>query len=162
MRVTRRRFAILGTQAAGAVVAAMLGVPIVGWLLNPLFRRQEPIVWRRLGPIGDLPVQVPTKFSVRFPSQNAWVVPEDSWIVYVVRYRDGSLRTFSNVCTHMQCPVRWEPSTQQFLCPCHGGLYDIDGHNVGGPPPQPLPQWEHRVDGQGVVYVSNRFSEQLP
>ena len=30
------------------------------------------------------------------------------------------------------------------------------------PPPLPLPQWEHRVDGQGVVYVSNRFLEHLP
>ncbi|MBO0681774.1 MAG: Rieske (2Fe-2S) protein [Candidatus Dormibacteraeota bacterium] len=162
MKITRRRFAIAGTQLAGAAVATMLGVPIVGWLVNPLVQSQGSVIWRRLARLSDLQVEVPTQFSVPFPHQSAWTATEDHWIVFAVRYRDGSLRTFSNVCTHMQCPVRWETATQQFLCPCHGGLYDISGSNVGGPPPEPLPEWQHHVDGQGVIYVSNRLSENLP
>jgi Rieske Fe-S protein len=60
----------------------------------------------------------------------------------------------------MQCPVRWEPPLGQFLCPCHGGLYAIDGTNVGGPPPKPLPEYVHRLVGN-VLYIENRFTESI-
>lgn len=162
--MNRRRFFVLGTQLSGAVVAAFLGVPIVGWLLRPLFS-PRPVVWRRVGRIGDIPVEQPVVMRVSFPPQpppESWSDVPDTWIVFVVRYRDNSLKVFSNICTHMQCPVRWEPAIFQFVCPCHGGLYSIQGVNVGGPPPAPLPQWVHRIDPDGTLYVSNRLGKQLP
>jgi quinol---cytochrome c reductase iron-sulfur subunit, bacillus type len=162
IRMSRRTFAILVTQAVGAGFAAMYAVPAIGWLFEPLRRGQDPVVWRRLGPVGDLEYDVPTKFEVRFPAQNVWTTPEDTWIVFAVRYRDGTYRFFSNVCTHMQCPVRWQPKIQEFLCPCHGGLYDLKGQNIGGPPPEPLPQWRHYIDASGVAYVANQFTRKLP
>lgn len=162
VRMTRRTFAILMTQALGAGFAAMYAAPAVGWLLEPLLRGRDATVWRRVGPVRDLPYEVPTKFEVSFPSQDVWKTPEDTWIVYAVRYRDGTYAFFSNVCTHMQCPVRWKQALGHFVCPCHGGLYDLHGTNVGGPPPEPLPQWKHRIDGDGVAYVANQFNEELP
>ena len=103
--------------------------------------------------------------AVDFPTQDSWNVPESRFAVYVVRHRDGSLDAFSNICSHMQCPVRWEPPLGQFLCPCHGGLYDMDGLNVGGPPPSPLPQWVHRIvrdpSGRSVLKVQNQFDENI-
>lgn len=162
IRMTRRTFAILVTQAVGAGFAALYAVPAVGWLLEPVLRGKHDVVWRRLGPVTDLEYEVPTRFEVRFPSQNVWPAAEDYWIVYAVRYRDGGYAFFSNVCTHMECPVRWEASQGHFLCPCHGGLYNLRGKNVGGPPPDPLPQWQHYIDGDGVAYVSNKFNEQVP
>lgn len=162
MEMTRRKFAVLLTQLGGVAVTAMWGVPIVGWVVNPLIRDKQDVVWSRLGPVTDLEPGMPTRFDVAFPPQVTWNVPREYWIVYAVRYNDGSFKTFSNICTHMQCPVRWESAIGQFLCPCHGGLYDVQGTNIGGPPPQPLPEWQHSIDGNGVVWVSNRLSEQLP
>lgn len=47
---------------------------------------------------------------------------------------------FSAICTHAGCTVQYDPSTVQFLCPCHGGLYDArTGKVLQGPPPSPLP-----------------------
>ena len=60
----------------------------------------------------------------------------------------------------MSWDVRWQANLGQFECPCHGGLYTIDGQNVGGPPPKPLPQYVHRTE-RGVVYVANRLQEQI-
>jgi Rieske Fe-S protein len=80
--------------------------------------------------------------------------------VYVVRVGQG-YKVLSNVCSHMQCPVRWQPDLGQFLCPCHGGLYDRTGLNIGGPPPKPLPEFVHRIDGNGVLFIQNRFTEQI-
>jgi quinol---cytochrome c reductase iron-sulfur subunit, bacillus type len=156
-RLSRRQFAVLGTQVAGGVVAVLLGIPIIGFLLSPLFRR-EPVVWRKVGDLSSVPEAEPTKFVVSFP-QNGWPVAEVREAVYVVK-QGSATRIFSNVCTHMQCPVRWESASNQFLCPCHGGLYDITGQNVGGPPPKPLPQYVHRIEGT-TLYVQNRFTEDI-
>ena len=156
-RLSRRQFDLLGTQVAGAVVAVLLGIPIVGFLISPLFRREEA-VWRKVGDISAVPEAQPTKFEVSFPQQ-AWTTSDIKAAVYVVK-RNGSYKVFSNVCTHMQCPVRWESALSQFLCPCHGGLYDMNGANVGGPPPKPLPQFVHRIDGT-TLYVQNRFTETI-
>jgi menaquinol-cytochrome c reductase iron-sulfur subunit len=162
MAVGRRRFLVLGTQLSGAVVALLLGVPIVGWALRPLLSARQD-VWRSLGRLGDLPVEQPVTMEVSFPPQpQSWSSVEDRWIVFVVRYRDGSVRTLSNICTHMQCGVRWEQRLGQFLCPCHGGLYSIQGDNVGGPPPKPLPQWVHRIEPDGTVLLKNQLDEDLP
>jgi menaquinol-cytochrome c reductase iron-sulfur subunit len=159
---TRRRFLVLGTQLSGAVVAAFLGVPIVGWLLWPLFHPRQTL-WRRVGPIDGLPVERPVTRRVSFPPQpQSWSSTQDTWIVFLVRYRSGEIRVFSNICTHMQCPVRWEPAIGQFLCPCHGGLYDIFGNNVGGPPPKPLPQWVHRIGPDGTLYLKDELDEEMP
>jgi menaquinol-cytochrome c reductase iron-sulfur subunit len=156
--LSRRQFAILGTQVVAGAVTVALGVPIVGFIVSPLFRH-EPLVERQVGKIADITGPDPQKFIVAFP-QNAWAVPDVSVAVYVVRVGPG-YKVLSNVCTHMQCPVRWEPTLGQFLCPCHGGLYDRTGLNIGGPPPKPLPEFVHRIDGTGVLFVQNRFTEQI-
>lgn len=156
-RLSRRQFAVLGTQVAGALVTVLLGIPIVGFLISPLFRRQE-VVWRAVGDIANVPEVEPTKFIVSFP-QNAWPVPDVNEAVYVVKI-NNRIRALSNVCSHMQCPVRWDATLHQFLCPCHGGLYDITGNNVGGPPPKPLPEYVHRIDGT-TLFVQNRFTESI-
>src|ERR1700737_2441467 len=153
-RLSRRQFAVLGTQMAGAVVAVLLGIPIVGFLISPLFPREQ-VVWREVGDIAGVPDAEPTKFEVTFPQQ-AWTEVDIKAAVYVVK-RNGGIKIFSNVCSHMQCPVRWESALGQFLCPCHGGLYDMNGTNVGGPPPKPLPQFVHRIDGT-TLFDQHRFN----
>jgi menaquinol-cytochrome c reductase iron-sulfur subunit len=160
--VSRRRFAVVGTQIVGIGVTVMLGVPIVGFLLNPLFRSRE-IAEIAVGSITGIPLGVPTKLEFQFVPQSAWPAAEPNYAVYVVRFGPSltQTRVFSNVCSHMQCPVRWEPALNLFLCPCHGGLYNIEGVNIGGPPPKPLPQWVHRIDSSGILYVKNELNEQI-
>jgi menaquinol-cytochrome c reductase iron-sulfur subunit len=157
--LSRRRFATRGTQLVGAVVGLMFATPIVGWLLDPLFHGR-PLVWRRVGDVTRVPYEQPTLFEVSFPTQESWKVADTRFVVYVVKHRNGQIDAFSNICTHMQCPVRWDPALGQFLCPCHGGLYTISGVNVGGPPPKPLPKWESRID-RGVLYVRNQLSQSI-
>lgn len=40
----------------------------------------------------------------------------------------------SDVCPHLGCKVHWEEEKRQFLCPCHGGVFEKDGKAVAGPP----------------------------
>lgn len=157
--LNRRQVAKLGTVLGGAVFGLALGGPIVGFIVSPAFQRGTPTVWRRVGRIDRVPLRTPTHFVVDFP-QGYWDHAPEPWGVYVVRLSQSETRVFSNICTHMQCAVRWQANLGQFECPCHGGLYTIEGTNVGGPPPKPLPQWRHYIRN-GVVYVANQLEESI-
>ncbi|HZS13024.1 MAG TPA: ubiquinol-cytochrome c reductase iron-sulfur subunit [Candidatus Dormibacteraeota bacterium] len=163
--MTRRRFLIRMTNLGAGAITLMLSIPAIGFLLSPLWQKRQ-LSWVRVGAIDSVPVGLPTPFVVSMPIGEGPPTPNVDRIVYVVKSDNGVLRILSNTCTHMQCNVHWDPSLGQFLCPCHGGLYDITGTNIGGPPPSPLPQWVHRtlVDpatGQTVLEVQNQFDESI-
>lgn len=41
-------------------------------------------------------------------------------------------------CTHLGCTFPWNPTDQEFQCPCHGSRYAPDGSVLRGPAPLPL------------------------
>jgi Rieske Fe-S protein len=68
------------------------------------------------------------------------------------------LNVLSNSCAHLGCPVRWFPEKKLYLCPCHGGLYDINGGWVGGPPPRGMYRYiDAEVRENGKLYVKHKF-----
>lgn len=163
---TRREVLVRGTGLGMGLVGIMLSVPALGFLLSPLWTKQRT-VWVPVngGPIDDIPLNTPVARDADVPIGEGFPTAPQKRIVYVVRKEDGSVLALSNICSHMQCDVHWEEHLGRFLCPCHGGLYDIDGTNVGGPPPQPLPQWISRVDrdaaGRQVLFIENRLNESI-
>ena len=64
--------------------------------------------------------------------------------------REGNVRAFSTVCTHLGCQVHWKPGEKTFFCPCHNGVFDADGNPVSGPPPAPLAQNPVTVRGSSI------------
>ena len=70
----------------------------------------------------------------------------------LVRMPDGEYRALSASCTHLNCTVQYRGDLRQVWCACHNGLYDLQGHNVAGPPPRPLDQYQvHVANGEIVV-----------
>lgn len=51
---------------------------------------------------------------------------------------DGSLHGVRPVCTHMHCPLRWNPEEKTWDCPCHGSKFDADGNILENPAFLPL------------------------
>jgi Rieske Fe-S protein len=71
----------------------------------------------------------------------------------------SKLNVLSNSCAHLGCPVRWFPEKKLYLCPCHGGLYDINGGWVGGPPPRGMYRYiDAEVRENGKLYVKHKFN----
>jgi Rieske Fe-S protein len=68
-----------------------------------------------------------------------------------------NLNVLSSSCAHLGCPVRWTEGKRLFLCPCHGGLYDINGGWFGGPPPRGLYRYTYEVREDGNIYVKHEF-----
>lgn len=62
-------------------------------------------------------------------------------------------RAISTTCTHLGCHVYWEPENNRFFCPCHDGVFDVDGNVKSGPPPAPLRQYKAEEESGGVYVV---------
>lgn len=62
----------------------------------------------------------------------------------------GTVVGLSAICTHQGCTVLPEDTTLH--CPCHGSTFDLEGKNVSGPAPKPLPSFAVRVDN-GAVFA---------
>lgn len=144
----RRRFVAGVIAASSAVIAALLGVPVLGYLLSPLFERPWRITWSSLGPLARFPEGTPT--AVAFQRQVEGAPPQREG-AYVLRQGSGAT-VYSIHCTHLGCPYEWSPPAERFFCPCHGGVFDKNGNVVSGPPPRPLDRYETRVV-KGVLYV---------
>ena len=72
----------------------------------------------------------------------------------------NSLNVVSSSCAHLGCPVRWikREGEGEFLCPCHGGIYNINGEYVAGPPPRDLYRYDFEVREDGSAYVRHEFN----
>jgi nitrite reductase/ring-hydroxylating ferredoxin subunit len=72
----------------------------------------------------------------------------------LVRGKDGVLRAFSQVCTHLSCAVVHVPEDDELMCPCHRGFFDAsDGRPVAGPPTRRLPRIRLQQRGDDVFAV---------
>jgi len=66
--------------------------------------------------------------------------------------REGrSIKALSPYCTHLGCRVVFRRREEIFVCPCHGGRYDLRGKNIGGPPPRPLTSLPVKLKGDKVL-----------
>jgi Rieske Fe-S protein len=76
--------------------------------------------------------------------------------VYVINHGGERFTVFDIRCTHLGCPVSWDDKTEKFYSPCHGGMFDIEGNVLAGPPPRPLDRYTSRVQ-DGVLWAGQLY-----
>jgi arsenite oxidase small subunit len=61
---------------------------------------------------------------------------------------DGDIVAYSAMCTHMGCPVVYEPATKVFKCPCHFSMFDAEkaGQMIAGQATENLPRVRLQYD----------------
>ncbi len=112
-----------------------------------------------------LPPKRPPKFRKLLVTSMAELPPDGSKTfrdlsgreIVLVNTEQG-LRALSTTCTHLGCKTYWEPENKRFFCPCHDGVFDINGNVVSGPPPRPLDRFDVEVDENDNVFVLLRES----
>lgn len=72
--------------------------------------------------------------------------------ILVLKTNEGIV-AFSRRCTDLGCLVSWSKEREQFVCPCHQGIYDKTGLNIAGPPPRPLDRFNIVKRGE-QLYVN--------
>lgn len=147
-------------MAAGGLFGVAVGVPVIGFALSPVFKRAKPS-WQTVGKITDFNdrtfvakeitiekgVGLAGKSTVYIRKSNPKIDPPGGMEYIAVSTR----------CTHMGCPVSYVQGSERFVCPCHGGVYDLLGQRVGGPPVRPLDRFNTQVVGD-MLQVGDRFS----
>ncbi len=90
---------------------------------------------------------------VDIPKDSGQIVKFGSKPVILLRSATGDLKAFSATCTHLDCTVQYRKDFGVIWCACHNGKYDLNGHNISGPPPRPLNEYRVVVQGD-EVFVS--------
>lgn len=125
----RRSFLGWGIGAIGAV----LGISYVG-LVGDFLRPRDISTTSGLQEVGKT-----DGFSVNSPTlvsyKGAGGVEEGA---YIINLGSEGFIALDFHCTHLECAINWVEASKQFICPCHGGVYDIRGTVLSGPPPRSL------------------------
>jgi len=140
------------------LLGLLVAVPAVGYFFAPLRSRlgksHAGPEFQPIGPLDSLPVGQWKLVSFEVVNQDGWEKARSRRSVWVRRnagaaYTDATV--LSPTCTHLGCPIRWQPDRASFVCPCHGGVFDANGKNVAGPSPRPMDPLESRVEAGQIL-----------
>lgn len=128
----------------GAAVAGIVGIPALINVLSPLFGRRGE-VWQPVGPVEAFPVGEMREAAVEVPRPRDSARSLNEKGVFVWHAEQDEIVVFSRKCTDLHCGVIWDPGSEWFFCPCHGGIFAKNGERMAGPPQRPLYRYENRV-----------------
>ncbi len=127
----------------------LLGVSVVGWAGSVFYPIYE---YFKIPPKRDDEPASVVAASLKSLKPNQGVIFKfGSTPGILIMGADGQLRAFSAVCTHLDCTVKYRPDLQKIHCACHGGMYDLNGQNISGPPPRPLTPFKVVARGDDVI-----------
>lgn len=129
-----RRLSWVGVAVAGT---AALG-PLVQYLVNEEDGVKSPLV------ILKKQLEENSTWE-NVPNTRVWVKRDKLGIMALVA-----------TCTHLGCEVRYHSDKNQWLCPCHGSIYDEAGNLVSGPAKKALAYVavETKQDGSLVIHTN--------
>ena len=152
--ISRRGFLMKLGILFNALAAAVVAVPIVGFLFSSITRGRANgyLSWVALGKVSEFP-EGETRLAT---FQNPYVMPTDGKTAdtacWVRRIAGEQFQVFAVNCAHLGCPVRWFPQSGLFMCPCHGGAYYRDGSRASGPPERGLFEYSYKVEN-GLIAI---------
>jgi menaquinol-cytochrome c reductase iron-sulfur subunit len=157
--MTRRAVFAAGGQALGAAGVLAVTLPVVGFAVAPMFDRPEE-TWEGVGSSDEF---TPDTYRQAVITIVDGVGDSGKTTVYIRRGSPdlgedpNEFIAISTRCAHLGCPVRFVQAAGNFICPCHGGVYDFEGQVIGGPPVRPLDRFQTRVVGD-TLEVGPRYS----
>jgi len=146
MKTGRREF--IKKAVYGTLVLLGLGFLVTaGKLLAPVSSRNKELVFFPLIAEEEIPRAgvKKTELSVTVSGK------ERKTRVFIVSSPEGPA-VISATCSHLGCLVNYNKEKREFVCPCHGGRYDLAGKNIAGPPPAPLKRLPHKLQ-DGMLFI---------
>ena len=143
--ITRRSVLMTIGIVLNSAVAVLIATPVVRYLLAPIRRKGGYNSWISLGKIEAFPEGQTRLATFQNPYNHPWDGETANTACWVRRVQNQEFQVFAINCAHLNCPVRWFPQSQLFMCPCHGGVYYADGSRAAGPPERGLFPYKTQV-----------------
>jgi menaquinol-cytochrome c reductase iron-sulfur subunit len=147
----RRWFLGFLTNLLMVFIGLIVAIPALKYFFAPLRRKSDMEAtgeaFQDAGPLSDIPIGEWRLLSVEKEQQDGWTKTRVRYAIWVRRQEKGepAITVLSSICPHLGCPINWHPDRAQFNCPCHGGNFDTNGKNTGGPPPRSMDPLEYEV-----------------
>lgn len=127
---TRRSFLDWAIHGLGGIFAAVLGVPVLAYLIDPRNRPARSGAFKTVARLSDLKHDVPVQAVVRDVKRDAWTLYPNDVIgrVWLIRRKDDTVEAFTTICPHLGCSINCDG--QRFVCPCHNGTFDLTGKRL--------------------------------
>lgn len=165
--IKRRTFLTTIAGVFGAALSLVAGIPVLRFLLDPLFSKPKDAGFVRLAPLSSIPKNKPAIKAViarRTDSYTAYP-PAPIGRVWVVRgdkeLAPEEIRCFQSICPHLGCGIEHETG-QGFHCPCHVSNFSLDGSRQLGPSPRGMDELECRLtpeDQSGEQWIEVKYAE---
>lgn len=156
----RRHFLGILTTIGTVGMGAVLFVPLMKFAMHPLLANTTETEWSDVGPADEFAAaSAPVKKLVTIEARDGWRKVTSEKPVYVLPSPDG-LKVLSAVCPHLGCTVPWKEQENNFVCPCHLGVFDAQGKRTAGPPPRDMDVLQSKVEN-GTLKVRYQFFRQL-
>ena len=159
--VSRRSFLGVLLGFGAVVVGAALSVPLLRFALHPLLATTTKTDWSDIGKVEEFAsLKGPMKKLITVDQRDGWRKIVSEKAIYILPAKDGVLRVLSPICPHLGCSIPWIEAKQQFICPCHTAIFNLDGTRVSGPSPRAMDDLESKVE-EGVLKVRYQYFRQL-
>ena len=155
-QLSRRDTFKIAIWTISGLISSTLGIPAIAYIAGPALQRSDDQGWVRLGSTSKVELGVPTLFKAKITRKAGWVSSEEQIAVFVLTAPGREYIAMSNICTHLGCRVRWIQDREQFLSPCHNGIFDKLGMVISGPPPRPLDRYEVKLEKE-QIYIGKLY-----
>jgi cytochrome b6-f complex iron-sulfur subunit len=146
-----RRSSKMSRRSFGGVVLGGGLVAFVGAALYPIIRFLIP------PKVAEAPLNNVVAAKVDELKPNSGIIFKfGSKPGLLIRLPSGEYKSFSAVCTHLNCTVQYVPDEGDIWCPCHNGHYDLNGKVISGPPPRPLEEYSVFIRNGDVVVAKEK------
>jgi menaquinol-cytochrome c reductase iron-sulfur subunit len=159
----RRSFLGFLIVGLGAIFSAILGFPIVSYIVDARHRKAPRSEFKLVEGVnlGEVQPRAPVQGVLRDTRVDGWTLyPSDVlgrvWVVKLQELpanlpdaqaeKDRFLLVFTTICPHLGCSVNL--GGPAFACPCHAATFEIDGKraNADNPALRPMDTLEWKLD----------------
>jgi Rieske Fe-S protein len=179
----RRSFLGFVIFGLGAIFSAILGIPVVCYFIDPRNRKGPASSFRLADGIklDELAKDAPRQAVIRDTRLDGWTLyPSDVlgrvWVVQIgdrpdldtpekiqafngksMADKEKFLYVFTVKCTHLGCSVNLNGAGNGFECPCHNGIFHLNGDMVSGPQKRGLDTLEWQIDPSDSTRIQVKF-----
>lgn len=160
----RRDFFTMVMAAGSAAIGALLAVPGVSYVLDPVLRSTgQKGRWLRVAELSSLSKDHPVAAPVVGDQVDAWTKASDVRLgtVWLRVLADDKVAAWNAECPHLGCKIDFKAEKGHFGCPCHDSEFAMDGQVQGGPAPRGMDSLETRVQDGHVEVRFMRFRAQV-